>query len=209
MAKKPTPKPNRDTAKVIIDAAMKLAAERPWRGIALADIAAEAELGLVELYRIFPSKTAILKGFSSRIDAAVLDVPLAREDRPRDRLFDVLMRRFDALTPYKPALLAMGRDARKLRLDAMAIATHLPCSMAWMLEAAGVSAERLTGAVRVKVLSLVYLSTLRVFLDDESADLTRTMAALDRALRRAEPFLRLASSTDGQAAEGSAAATPG
>ena len=45
------------------------------------------------------------------------------------------------------------------------------------------------GRLRANLLAGLYLSVLRVFLGDDSADLTQTMAALDRRLRRAESFL--------------------
>ncbi len=38
----------------------------------------------------------------------------------------------------------------------------------------------------------LYLAVLRVFLADDSADLGRTMAALDRGLRRGEALCRFA-----------------
>jgi AcrR family transcriptional regulator len=192
MARKPTAKPTpTDPGPAIIAAAMGLAAERAWRDIPLAEIAAAAGLGLIELYRLFPSKLAILDGLARQVDAAVLAAPVDAEDRPRDRLFDVLMRRFDALLPSRAALKRIAQDMRRLQLDALPAGLALPRSMAWMLEAAGIPADGWRGAVRARVLSLAYLAAFRVFLDDDSADLTRTMAALDRALRRAEPLLAL------------------
>src|SRR3989475_11896174 len=90
----------------IIDAALGLTATEGWRGLSLAAIAAAAELPILRVYRIFRSKQAILNGLYRRVDAMVLAEPLAAEEgeRPRDRLFGLLMRRFDALQPHKPAL---------------------------------------------------------------------------------------------------------
>ena len=62
-------------------------------------------------------------------------------------------------------------------------------SMGWMLEAAGVSTVGLPGLARRRILVLVYLSVLVVFAGDESADLAKTMAALDRRLGLAANFL--------------------
>ena len=62
--------------------------------------------------------------------------------------------------------------------------------MAAMLEAAGISAGGFRGVLRTKGLSAVYLSALRTWFRDETADKSKTMAALDKALGRAD---RLAS----------------
>jgi hypothetical protein len=65
-------------------------------------------------------------------------------------------------------------------------------AMSWMLEAAGVSASGWIGRARVKLLLGIYLSVFRVWLSDDSPDMTRTMAALDSRLRHAESWLGLA-----------------
>ncbi len=74
-------------------------------------------------------------------------------------------------------------------LAALCGALRLRRSMALTLEAARLSSSGLRGAVRIKGLALVYLSTLRVWLVDDSADKARTMAALDRRLRGVESLI--------------------
>ena len=78
----------------------------------MAAIAAEAGLPILTLYRTFPSKPAILCAFSRRIDETVLAAPLDADpdERPRDRVFDLLMRRFDALRPHRDAIEVLGRE---------------------------------------------------------------------------------------------------
>jgi AcrR family transcriptional regulator len=180
------PAPN-DSDK-IIDAALACIARQGWRRLSLADIAAEAGLPILRVYRMFHSKPAILCGFFRRIDEAVLAAPPEGEpdERPRDRVFDLLMRRFDALQPYRAALDVLARDLPTDPLAALAAGAGLLRSMRWMLEAAGISAEGLGGAVAVKLTAAAYLATLRVWRRDESPDLAPTMAALDRRLRGIE-----------------------
>ena len=70
------------------------------------DIAQEAGLGLVEMRDLYPSKGAILDGFIRVIDKRVIagtTEDLAGEPA-RERIFDVVMRRLDAMAPYKRAL---------------------------------------------------------------------------------------------------------
>jgi AcrR family transcriptional regulator len=187
MAKKP------DLAAGIVDAALALAAREGWRSVSLAAIAAEAGTSILQLYSVYRSKSAILHAFHRRIDAAMLAATDPTEDeRPRDRLFDVVMRRFDALNAHKDAVAAIARDAPRDPLAALCGVPSLLNSMAWMLEAAGVSASGWIGRTRAKLLLGIYLSVLRVWLADDSADMTRTMATLDSRLRHAERWLGLA-----------------
>ncbi|HLJ64968.1 MAG TPA: TetR family transcriptional regulator, partial [Stellaceae bacterium] len=97
--------PEKDPEQRLIEAALALALERGWRVTTMAEIAKRAGLGLPEAYALHGSKVGILRGLARRIDREVLaGASEAREGRPRDRLFDVLMRRFDALRPHQAAL---------------------------------------------------------------------------------------------------------
>ncbi len=170
----------------VIETAMGLAAETGWRTLSLAEIADAAKLPLSKVYPVFSSKQAILDAFSRRIDAAVLaaEAPDSREGAARDRLFDVLMRRFDALGPYRAALGNIVFDQACDPLSALCSLCQLRRSLACTLEAAMLSAGGLRGAIRIKGLGVVYLATFRVWLRDDSPDMAPTMAALDRHLRR-------------------------
>ncbi len=175
----------------IIDAALRLIAQHGWRRRSLAAIAAEADVSILTLYRAFPSKAAILCGFSRRIDEAVLATPLDSDamdadERPRDRVFDLLMRRFDALHPYRAALEVLGRELPTDPIAALCAGAGLLRSIGWMLEAAGISTVGLGGIFAVKLTAAAYLATSRVWLRDDSPDLAPTMAALDRRLRGIE-----------------------
>ncbi len=170
----------------IIEAALTLAAGRGWRRVRLADIAAGASVTRAELRAAFPSKVAILGGFIRRTDEKVLAAGEAEGSSARDRLFDVLMRRFDVLEPDRDAVAAILGDCLFDPCQSLCLGPRFLGSMAWMLEAAGLSSASAAGAIRTKGLLLVYLAALRVWLTDDSADKAKTMAALDRGLRRAE-----------------------
>src|SRR5438552_14487875 len=172
----------------IIDAALACIARQGWCRLSLADIAAEAGLPILRVYRLFSSKPAILCGFFRRIDEAVLAMPPEGEpdERPRDRVFDLLMRRFDALQPYRAALDVLARELPTDPLATLAAGAGLLRWMRWVLAAPRISGEGLGGAVAVKLTAAAYLATLRAWRRDESPDLAPTMAALDRRLRGIE-----------------------
>ena len=175
----------------IIDAALARVASEGWRHLSLAAIADSAELPILRVYRAFGSKQAILRGLYRRIDeAALAELPPAEPaERPRDRLFDLLMRRFDTLRPYKTALEVLQRELPGDPVTILCSGACLLRSMRWMLEAADISTGGIRGALAVKLTAAAYLSTIPVWQRDDSADFARTMAALDRRLRRIERWL--------------------
>src|SRR5262249_34733140 len=135
----------------------------------------------------YPSKVAILEALSRDIDRQVLAAhEITGEESARDRLFDVMMKRFDALTPHRDGLAAIVRDAARDPLAMLCWAGALRRSMASMLEAAGIASSGIAGELRIRGLEAIYLATLRDWFRDDTADKSRTMAALDGRLRRAE-----------------------
>jgi len=175
----------------IIDATLALLAERPLGEIGLRDIAAAADVPLAALREAFPGKLGILAGYMRRIDLAVLEGPAPdMETGPRDRLFEVEMRRFDALAPHKDALRSLARSARRDPGLACALHRLAARSQKWTLAAAGIDHGGVLGRVGVEGAVMVHAEALRTWLDDDDPDLARTMATLDRALRRGERAMR-------------------
>ncbi len=176
-----------------ISAALALAAERPWPDITLSDIAERAGSSLVALKAHFSSKGEILGAFVRLVDDEVLGrAPRRTEGQSaRDTLFEVIMSRFDVLEPYKAALKSIAAGG----LPELSQIGPVIASQRWMLEAAGIGSAGLDGGVRTAGLASVYASVFRIWLDDTEAGLARTMAALDRRLRRGERTLRQVEST--------------
>jgi AcrR family transcriptional regulator len=201
------PEPVGSDADRLVNAALRLTAQQGWRRLSMTAVAAEAGLPIVTLYRAFPSKQGILCAFSRRIDETVLAAPLDTDpdERPRDRVFDLLMRRFDALRPHRDALAVLGRELPGDPAAALALGAGLLRSTAWMLEAAGIATAGLRGVVAVKLTAGAYAATLRVWLRDDTPDLAPTMAALDRRLRGIERWFGPAPRPRYETGEGQAA----
>lgn len=176
----------------IVEKALALAAEKGWAEVSLADIATASKVTLSELYAAYPSKTLILFAYVRRIDEAVL-AGVEREEADeatKDRLFDLLMRRFETMEPHKAAIASILCAGPEGPLSALFGIAQTLQSMAWTLEAAGIGSAGLLGHLRARGLFLVYLSTLRVWLADDSPDMTKTLATLDRSLSFAEGWAR-------------------
>lgn len=177
-----------DVEEKILKAARALIEAEGWAGFSMSALARRAGLSLAALYARVPSRAALLAVFLRETDLGVLKMRAAwsPEDRPRDRIFDVLMARLEALAADRELLRVILSDLRRAPLDALAAMPALVTSMQWMLEAAQVEA----GSTASAALALVYASVLPVWIEDDDPGLAKTMAALDRRLRRIEPLLR-------------------
>ncbi|MFV0295816.1 MAG: TetR/AcrR family transcriptional regulator, partial [Hyphomicrobiaceae bacterium] len=90
------------------------------------------------------------------------------------------------LEPWKDGLRSIARTGAP-GLDQV---PRLLSSQRWMLEAAGIQSGGVDGTMRAVGLASVYGSVFRTWLDDDDPGLARTMAALDRRLRRGERAMR-------------------
>jgi ubiquinone biosynthesis protein COQ9 len=167
---KPSPS---DPKAALREALLRMVAAGGWRDLSYADIAKDAGLSLAAAYEAYPSKAAILTGIGRDIDArlfASLDEdPL--DGSPKDRLFDLLMRRFDALNEHREAYAALAWGLPRTPVEAGCLG--------------------LRGAFRIEGLGALYACALRVWLKDESADLSKTMAELDKRLGQVERCMNM------------------
>lgn len=178
----------------VVDALMALAAESHWDAITLDDIATRAGISLADLRDLFPSKGAMLGGFIRRIDRVVLEgraTDLADEPA-RDRVLDLMIRRFDALMPYRAALKSIHAAFSGDLLGLAALNQQALNSWRYLLASADIETDGPLGFVKLQGAILVFARVFRTFLDDDGTDLPKTMAALDRELSRGEWVLRRA-----------------
>lgn len=176
-----------DPVAVMLD----LVAEQGWRAVTLGRIAQASGLPLSALYGQYASKTDLLAAYARRVDLAMLaalgELGPAPADAAavKDRLFEAVMARFDALTPHKAAIRVLMRE---LPADPVALACFLNRGLRqgldWMLAAAELDAGGIPGAIRRKLLGGIYLDTLRVWLKDDGVDMAATMAHLDKRLEQ-------------------------
>jgi hypothetical protein len=169
----------------LVAAAFEQASLTGWRGLSIVEAARAAGLPLDRARARCPGPAAVLMRFGLMADQAALAQPL-NEPLPRDRLFDLLMGRFDVLQQHRPGMLALLRYLPTDPALALVLSAATGRSMAWMLEASGLSAAGVNGRLRTAGLVGVWLYALRAWTDDESVDLATTMSALDKALDQAE-----------------------
>lgn len=172
----------------IIDAALKLASDLSWEYITLSDIAKEANVEMADFRDFFEDKTDILVAYGRRIDRKVLSEikDIDMNESEKDRLFEVLMERFDVINEDRDAVVSILKSLKSDPKAVLISAPHLKHSMAWMMEAAGIQSHGWKGAGQLMALTLTYLNVVRTWKTDETEDMAKTMAALDKGLVRYE-----------------------
>lgn len=172
-----------------LQTALKLAGERSWQEITLVDIAEASGSSLSSLYAT-ADKSALAKQLESWADVAMSAEACDIEDSPRERLFDVIMRRFETLETERAGVLSLMKwrsTSPRLRAELLRARTH---SANWALACAGLDT---LGPLETRATSLglawVIAQTEKVWRQDEGGDFARTMAMLDAELIAAEERL--------------------
>jgi AcrR family transcriptional regulator len=171
----------------IIAAFMGLIGEKRFEEIGFGEIAQRSGLTLANCRAAFGSTLAVYAAHVKELDRKVLASASGdmAEEPPRERLFDVLMRRIEAMAPYREATRSLLKSVSRNPGLALALNGLAVRSQAWMLTAADIDAAGPRGAIRAQGLAMLFASVLRTWVDDED-DNARTMAALDRALARGQ-----------------------
>jgi len=168
----------------LIAAVFSQAALRGWADVNIAEAARDVELPLDRVRAHFPSRGAVLLRFGIMADQTAL-ATASSEPNPRERLFDMVMSRFDALQQHRAGVLQLLRALRTDPATSLLLYGATLRSMKWLLDGASIPSSGLVGGLRVHGLLALWLYALRAWEADESPDLSATMAAVDRGLDRA------------------------
>jgi len=167
-------------------AALSLAATISWRDVTLAKLAAAAARPVSDYYGA--SVGEAVDCVEEAFDRAIADNidKLDPSQSVRDRLFELIMRRFEAMEPHRAAVLSMehGLD-RDPTLMAGAHQRHVRAAR-WVLALAGLEADGMTGQARAQGLGVIIGQARAAWRGDSAGDFAKTMASLDKNLRRAE-----------------------
>lgn len=167
-----------------LEAAFALIAERGWCRFRLGELATRLDMPLSQMRATFALPEAVIVALGRRLDGAMLAFPadeLAGLE-PRERLFELVMRRLDAAAPFAAGLRRLAREAPGDPRALCATAANLDRMAGWMIDVAGVRVPPLASGLARAALVLLYARVLDVWLGDGTADRSRTMAELDKRL---------------------------
>jgi hypothetical protein len=175
-----------DLRRDLARAALTLAAAKPWRETTLGDLAQTAGRPVADLYGA--SLWEVVDCTEEAFDRAIADgmSSLDPQQSVRDRLFDLIMKRFEAMEPHRAAVIAMEQGVdRDPTLLASLHQRHVRCAR-WVLALAGLEADGMTGQARAQGLGVIIGQARAAWRGDDAGDFAKTMASLDKNLRRAE-----------------------
>jgi len=172
----------------LLEAAFTHLGEAGWAGWSPKTLAAMSGYDLGEVYDAFPVPAALARRLGERLDRAMLGIPPDELEglSHRERLFELFMRRFDAMAAFKPGLARLAREARGEPELWLTTACNLDRMAGWLIELAELPYHGLRARLARRALMLAYARLVRVWLADDTADLARTMAELDKRLDQLE-----------------------
>lgn len=180
-----------DTDTDLVKVAFRLLAERGWERFSFAELARRAALPLAEIYSALPDRPALLRVLGRRLDSEMLAIDMADLDgmSPRERVFELIMRRLDAMGPYKEGLRRLAREAGREPPLLAAACCNLDRLSRRLVDVATIEGPTMRKMAR-RATGGVYLRAFQVWLDDDTPDMAKTLAELDRRLQQAETVAR-------------------
>ena len=167
----------------------KLIEKKGWKYFSLKSLAKENKSDLESIKIFFKNKSQFLKSFSEMIDNKVLaniDKDEFNKNSIKDNLFELIMLRFENLNPYKTGLKILLSDLKKSPVELKKIMKKVLDSMDLFLEIANVKNNYLMDFIKVNIIFIIYSYVFNVWLDDQSSEMSKTMAELDKWLSKAE-----------------------
>ncbi len=154
-----------------------------WRAATIDDAADYSGFQPADILRLVGDQVDATAAFLDHVAAEAV-AGAAGPGTVRDRLFDGIMRGFDALQAQREAAIALWL-ARDPGLGLLLAARAGP-SIRRLASAAGAGVTGLRGQLRLAALAAISLRAFDTWRKDESPDMTATMAELDRLLDKAE-----------------------
>ena len=169
-----------------VQAALKLAETEKWSAITLAAIADEAGLSLQD-FHAHADKDVLSASVERTFDAGMSEGSVEPDETARTRLFDVIMMRFETMEAARDGAMSFLRW-RDRSIDGLGLRLKNRAATAkWALACAGLDgATKIPRGVQVAAVGWAIAQAERAWRQETSADLSRTMAALDAELIKLE-----------------------
>lgn len=178
---------NEETDLKLFNAAMKLAAEQGWNQMTLVKAAQQADIPVQIARQRFPCKASLLVYLNRLADESAL-TQTYQDQSVADYLFDLLMSRFDILQEYREGVISAIHTLPFNPPLALMMGIATKNSMRWIAESAQINTYGIKGIACIKGLTAIWALNMRVWIKDDTQDLSHTMASLDQTIKKAGKF---------------------
>lgn len=179
----------KDQDKKMLELCVQDIAGNGWKDFSFVRVSENNDIPLSQFYDQFQNRSDIPQAVIRHVDHEMLE-ELEGEAfegaTPREILFEILMTRFEVAASYKPFIRTLWQEWPADMFSAFMVASQGVGSMGWILDRAGLNGTGLKGIMRLQGLTILYLWTVKEWLDDDSEDMGKTMASLDQGLDRIE-----------------------
>ena len=174
---------------IILDKVFSEIAEKGWKNFSLLKFSKSQKIPAQDLKFFFRSKNEVLDKFTKMIDYKVehnIDVEEMKSTSKKDNLFELIMLRLEAMQSYKVALKNILSGAKEKPIILKRLSKNIINSLDFYLELSSYYDDTFVDFLKKNAIFLIYSLTFRVWLNDESDDLSKTMAELDKLLSMAD-----------------------
>lgn len=183
----PSPKQN-----AIFQAALDCAAQVGWDDFSLEGVSQKSGISLADVQTTFPSKEAFLEAFLDHIQQDVESTLYLQDlDTLKDKVMEVLLIRFEALSPYKfwcqGVYEASFWDPKLACLVSKKITPYLQFAVEHCMGETTLPCQK---EAYVMALGALYVLAFKTWLQDTSTDHGTTLAFLDQTLTQILSFFQ-------------------
>ena len=168
-----------------------------WEEFSLEKLSTKEKIPINDLKVFFKCKNSIVDKFSRMIDKNIeskLRIEDFKDSSKKDILFELIMMRFDEMESFKGSLVKILDVSKNKPLLISIITKNVMNTMDFFLELSNSYNNYAFDFLKKNFLFFIYSITFKTWLSDDTEDLSKTMAELDKLLSTAENFQQKVSS---------------
>ena len=168
-----------------------------WEEFSIERLSTRENIPLNDLKVYFKCKYSMVDKFSKMIDKNIeskLRIQDFKDSSKKDIIFELIMMRFDEMEEFKGSLTKVLNASKNKPLLISIISKNVMNTMDFFLELSNSYNNYAFDVLKKNFLFLIYSITFKTWLSDNTEDLSKTMAELDRLLSTAENFQKKISS---------------
>ena len=180
---------SQDKKNQLIDSSFKIIEDEGWDNFTLKKLSEKKNLNINIINQLLRSKKNLLKEFSKMIDFKV-EKEFSFEDlhdsSTKDNLFELIMLRLEYMQPYKAALKSIIFSIKKQPGMLKSVSNNVLDSLDFYLELTKAYDKSFFDLFKKKSILLIYSYIFKIWLDDNTEELSKTMSELDKLLTFSE-----------------------